>query len=48
MDELDHDMLGVRASCPGAEDDKGAAAVEANGHGMACSGDRLGIVSQLI
>jgi hypothetical protein len=48
MDELDHDVLGVGAGCPGAEDDQGAAAVEPNGHGMACSGDRRGIVSQLI
>jgi hypothetical protein len=48
VNELDYDVLRVRAGCPVAEHDEGAATVEANGHRVASSGDRCGIVGQLI
>jgi len=48
VDELDHDVLGVRARCAVAEDDKGSSTVEPNGHGVACGGDGPGVLGQLI
>jgi hypothetical protein len=48
MDELDYDVLGVRARRAVAEDDKGSSTVEPNGHGVACGGDGPGVLGQLV
>jgi hypothetical protein len=48
VDELDYDMLRVSAGRPIAEDDKSATAVKTDGHGVACRGDRRGVVSETI